>query len=193
MAGGIRRSPQVAPHRGHIPGVVVDDVECKTRSHLFERPYPIAVEGEREALPDQPFIGLQLDEHTPHRVHLVDRGTDGLRQRKLHDLGGKRLDTHASESSSSGDERRFSAACRTMSHPIRTVRTMELITHDRVNHMWAAIELGVDIDDFRFVSPDERTSWLELLAEYEARVDKSDDIWLPTIQSPPEKAQVPAG
>ena len=56
---------------------------------------------------------------------------------------------------------------------------MELITHDRVNHMWAAIELGVDIDDFRFVSPDERTAWLELLSEYEARVDKSDDVWLP--------------
>jgi len=65
-----------------------------------------------------------------------------------------------------------------MSYPIRTVRSMELITHDRVNHMWAAIELGVDIDDFRFVSPDDRTVWRELLAEYEARVDKSDDIWL---------------
>lgn len=59
------------------------------------------------------------------------------------------------------------------------VRSMELITDDRVNHMWAAIELGVDVDDFRFVSPDERTIWMELLAEYEARVDKSDDIWLP--------------
>jgi len=55
---------------------------------------------------------------------------------------------------------------------------MELITQDRVNHMWAAIELGVDIDDFRFVSPEERTIWHELLAEHEARVDKSDDIWV---------------
>lgn len=56
---------------------------------------------------------------------------------------------------------------------------MELKTHDRVNHMWAAIELGVDVDDFRFVSADERTAWMELLVEYEARVDKSDGIWLP--------------
>lgn len=48
----------------------------------------------------------------------------------------------------------------------------------RIAAIVRAIELGVDVDDFRFIDPTERDTWFVLAVEHEARLDKGDTIWI---------------
>lgn len=53
------------------------------------------------------------------------------------------------------------------------------VTAERVQAMLDAIELEVDDDDFRFVSPSEREVWASLVCDHLSRLDKDDCAWLP--------------
>ena len=52
------------------------------------------------------------------------------------------------------------------------------ISRQRISAMTTAIELDVDITDFRFESFAEREAWLELLNDHEALVAKGDIVWV---------------
>ena len=83
--------------------------------------------------------------------------------------------THASETTR--DTRCIPNRFLKMSHPIRTVISMD-ISIPRIHAMMTAIELGVDDSDFRFESLAEREMFVQLEAEHNARVDKDDCCWL---------------
>ena len=54
---------------------------------------------------------------------------------------------------------------------------MDIVSPARITTMATAIELGVDAEDFRFVSAGERLVWDDLVAEIAVLTDKDDLVW----------------
>ncbi len=54
----------------------------------------------------------------------------------------------------------------------------DVICPRRLSALSAAVELGVDEDDFAFESDDERNLWEELRDEFQAFVSKIGPVWI---------------
>ena len=54
---------------------------------------------------------------------------------------------------------------------------METPTKTRIEQITTALELGVDIDDFRFESFAERRVWIQLDSEVSGRLERGDCAW----------------
>lgn len=58
---------------------------------------------------------------------------------------------------------------------------MDIVTPSRITAMANAIELGVDVEDFRFLTAAETLVWADLCEQIHDLTEKDDLVWLSCV------------